>query len=314
MHKLIIGIVNWNTKDLLDGCLASLKDQKATFQFSTVVVDNASVDGSPSIAKKYKVYLLQNKENSCMAAGLNQIVEEYPAEYYLFLHPDTTLRNGVLRKMVEYIEVHPDVGVIGPHLVYPEGKNFASFHRFPVMRALLFETFPLVFQKKLMLHGVYLRGCNYTKEREVDIIASACFLVRKKCLDTVGLLDPRFTNWMAEWDLCKRIKDKGWKIKYVPFAEVIHYEGQASVTKAGMGMEYKKYSYVIADRMLDSLFLFYRKHYSPTSLRILKILVIVGMMIKSMLYLPLIFYPTKAQEARERIRHYLRTSRKCLTQ
>lgn len=294
MHKLVIGIVNWNTKDLLEQCLLSINDQKTNFLFTTVVVDNASSDGSSDMVKKkfHLVQLIQSKENIGMAAGLNQIIKKKRAEYLLFLHPDTKLEKDVLQKMISYMDIHLDVGVVGPHLVYPNEKDFASAHRFPRFSALFFEMFSLP-------RGVYLHDMNYAKEQDVDIIASACFFVRKRCFDYAGLFDERFTNWMAEWDLCKRLKNGQWKIRYVPLAKVIHYEGQANST-----LEYKKYSYVIADKMLGSLFLFYQKHYSWLSLVVLKGAVFLGLLGKCLLYLPFVF---PSEEARGRVKNYMRT-------
>lgn len=121
-------------------------------------------------------------------------------------------------------------------------------------------------------------------------------------MDYIGLLDDRFGNWMAEWDLCYRLKQGHWKIKYVPIATVVHYEGQAVID--GEKLQYKKYSYVIADKMLNSLFLFYHKHYSWFSLVVLKGATVIGLGVKMTLYAPLFF---ASKEARERIRYYAGT-------
>ncbi len=304
VNKLVIGIVNWNTKELLEQCLLSIKEQKTSFSFSCVVVDNASSDASAEFVKKKfpHVALIQNKENKGMAAGLNQIIKKYPAEYYLFLHPDTRLEKDVLQKMLSYMDAHLDVGVVGPHLLYPNGEHFSSFHRFPTLPALLWEALPIA--QRFGLHGVYLRDMDYMKEQNVDIIASACFFVRKKCLEYVDLFDEQFTNWMAEWDFCMRAKKQHWKICYVPLAEVIHYERQADTH-----LRYKLHSYVIADKMLSSLFLFYWKHYSFVSLCALKGAVIGGLLGKSLLSLPFVF---SSKEARERIKNYMMTVKNIL--
>ena len=321
--KLIIGIVNWNTKELLEKCLCSLSRQKKRFSngklrkfsnkkgfdFVHVIVDNASEDGSVGMVKKKfpTVTVIQNNKNHGMAAGLNQIIKKYHAEYYLFLHPDTEVKNGVVKDMVAYLDAHPEVGIIGPHLVYPNGENFASCHRFPTLCALFLELFPISLAKALSFHGLYLRSIDYSKTRNVDIIASACFLVRKKCLAQCGVFDERFTSWMAEWDLCIRAKRNGWKIRYVPLGDVIHCEGQAEAR--GEKLLYKRYSYVIADKMLSSLFLFYRKHYSSFSLAVLKAAVFLGLGAKILFYLPGSFLPS-GKEARARVKAYVKTMEK----
>lgn len=307
MAKLTVGIVNWNTKDLLEDCLHSVLMQKTFFPFRVVVVDNASGDGSADmVAKKFhNVVLIRNNSNRGMAAAMNQVIDKN-AEYFLFIHPDTKLGADVLQKMVDYLDSHHEVGIAGCKIVYPDGSPFASCHRFPTLSALVLEALPTKLARLLKLQGLYLRTIDYDKEQEVDIIASACIFVRKKCLDDIGLFDNGFTNWMAEWDLAARAKKNAWKVMYAPLATVVHYEGQTTLAKSPL--EYKRYSYVIADKMLDSLFLFYRKHYSFSLLVVLKAASIMGMMVKSAFYAPLVLYPQKSEEARQRIWHYLKTS------
>ncbi|MBI4441677.1 glycosyltransferase family 2 protein [Candidatus Woesearchaeota archaeon] len=304
MEKLVVCIVNWNTKDLLTTCLQSLTSQKTKIPFSIRIIDNASTDGSQNVVRKFPTArLIRNAINTGMAAGLNQIMQASPAEYYLFLHPDTELAPDVIEKMVPYLDNHPEIAMAGPHLRYPNGDDFASKHRFPTIRAIAFELLPVPLAQRLSLHGVYLRSTDYRKEADVDIIASACCFVRKKALDEIGLLDERFTNWMAEWDLCARLKAKGWVIRYAPLVTVVHYEGQATVT--GDTMTYKRYAYVIAEKMLNSLFLFYRKHYSRGALLGLKMAVICGLLGRTAIITPKVIFPSTTEDARARMNHYL---------
>lgn len=305
MNKLVIGIVNWNTCDMVKECLTSIILQKTRFSFSVIVVDNNSNDSSQvMIEKKFpEVLLLKNANNIGMAAGLNQIIKKCKGDYYLFLHPDTILKENVLQNMIDYLEKNRNVSVAGCKLVYPNGKNFASAHKFPTLKALLLQTIPIPkrIAQKFDLYGVYMQKMDYDKIQEVDIIASACFFVRNDCLND-ELFDERFTNWISEWDLCMRIKQKGGKIWYVPNAEVIHFEGQ-SVVK-GKELEYKNHAYVIGDKMFDSLLLFYKKYY-PKSIFLLKAMSVAGMIGKSLRYLPMVILPSKSKNAQNRISHYL---------
>lgn len=306
MDNLVIGIVNWNTCDLVKECLTSIYMQKTKYSFCVVVVDNNSDDGSQNlIEKKFpEVLLLKNKENIGMAAGLNQIIKKCKGDYYLFLHPDTILKENVLQNMIDYLEKNKNIGVAGCKLIYPNGSNFASAHKFPTLKALMLQTLPLPkgIAQKFDLYGVYMQKMDYGKIQEVDIIASACFFIRNDCLNH-ELFDERFTNWMSEWDLCMRIKQNGgWKILYVPNAEVVHFEGQ-SVVK-GEQMEYKSHAYVIGDRIFDSLLLFYKKYY-PESVVLLKAISVAGMLGKSLRYLPMFIMPSKSKGAQNRIYHYL---------
>lgn len=313
MLKLTIGIVNWNTKDLLSGCLNSIFKQKTNYKYKVIVVDNNSIDGTIELIKKNKkIKLIINEENLGMAYGLNQIISKSNSEYFLFLHPDTKLNPNTLENMIAYLDKNHEIGIAGCKLIYPNGKNFASAHKFPTLSALALESLPMPKKvaRTLNIHGLYMKTMNYDKTQNVDIIASACIFIRKKCFEDIGFFDERFTNWIAEWDLCKRAKDKGWKIKYVPIAEVVHYEGQSEIN--GNELEYKKYAYLIADRMLNSLFLFYKKHY-PKMLPLLKTATIFGLLGKSLLYTPFIAYPKKSKDAKARINNYFRTIKSIAT-
>lgn len=144
MLKLLICIINWNTKELLEGCLTSLKAQKKKHKFSIAIVDNASEDDSAEMVEKKfpSCFLIKHKENKGMAYGLNHILKHYKAEYYLFLHPDTKMEQDCIDKMITYLDDHPEVAVTGCKVVYPNGLPFASFHRFPTLRALAYEGLP----------------------------------------------------------------------------------------------------------------------------------------------------------------------------
>ncbi len=308
MDKLIIGIVNWNTWYMLKDCLASIYEQKTKYPFSVIVVDNASDDGSPSLIEQNfpQVLLLKNNENDGMAAGLNQIIKKFKANYFLLLHPDTVLKENVLENMIGYLEENRRVGVAGCKLVFPNGSNFANAHKFPTLKALMLQNIPVPksVAQKYGLYGVYMQKMDYSKTQEVDIIASACFFIRNDCLNN-ELFDERFTNWTSEWDLCMRIKQRGgWKIVYAPLAEVVHFEGQAVVKRDKL--EYKKHAYVIEDRMFDSLFLFYKKHY-PKSVWALKMFSVAGMLGKSVRYLPMIVMPSQSKDVQNRISHHMQS-------
>ncbi|MFA5142301.1 MAG: glycosyltransferase family 2 protein [Candidatus Woesearchaeota archaeon] len=258
--NLTIGIVNWNTGNLLDKCLKSVFDSKTDYSYQVNVVDNNSDDDSLQIIKRDKrIKCLLNKDNNGMAASLNQIIKSTESEFLLFLHPDTEISPDTIQKMIDFMKRNPDISVCGPRLIYPNGQIFLSCHRFPTLIALLKES--------IGLNGVYMRKADYSKIQSVDIIASACLFIRRNTLLKTGLLDERFTNWMAEWDLCYRIKKlKNGKIIYAPISKVIHYEGMSDTT-----LKYKKHSFHIADLMTASLLLFYKKHYSKFELYLLKI-------------------------------------------
>lgn len=282
---LTIGIVNWNTAYHLDKCLNSIFKSQTQYKYQVYVVDNNSEDNSLKIIKRYKkIKLIQNKENIGMAASLNQIIKQTNSEYLLFLHPDTEISQDTIQKILDFMHIHPQIGIAGPKLVYPNNKIFLSCHMFPTITALLKEN--------LGLNGLYMRKANHNKIQSVDIIASACIFIRYSALQQIGLFDEKFTNWMSEWDLAYRLKKQTkQKIVYAPITNVIHYE-----TMSNTNLEYKKHSYPIADKMIQKLLLFYKKHYSWFWLIQLKKFIIWSFILKS------IGHPSRARHYRKAIK------------
>lgn len=245
--NLSIIIVNYNMKQLLEECLNSIF--KSNVDFKVYVVDNDSSDNSVKMIKNKFPYvsLIQSKKNIGMAKAINKALKLIKTKFVLIMHPDVVVEENTISEMVKFMS---DADIAGCKLVYPNGKRFLSCHRFPMIKRIIYENIPLRF-----LPGLYMKDFSYNKVKEVDIIASAFFMFRRKLIDSVGYFDENFTNWAAEWDFCYRAKCR--KL-FNPNVKAIHYEGQSKITK---GIEYKKYAYLKADEQLKSLFLFYKKHY-----------------------------------------------------
>lgn len=270
--NLIIGIVNWNTANHLDKCLNSIFKSKTKYKYKVYVVDNNSEDNSLEIVKKYKkVKLIQNKENIGMAASLNQIINISKSNYLLFLHPDTEISKDTIEKMLKFLNKYPQIAIAGPKLIYPNNKIFYSCHKFPTIKNLIKES--------IGLNGVYMRKTNHNKIQKVDIIASASIFIKSNLFKKIGLFDEKFTNWCSEWDLAYRAKQKKEIIVYAPITTVIHYEIMSDTN-----LKYKKHSYPIADKMIERLLLFYKKHYSWIWLIQLKKIIIGTFVLKSIRY------------------------------
>lgn len=272
--KLSIIIVNYNMKDLLEESLNSIF--KNNIDFNVYVVDNNSNDNSVKMIKKKFpfVNLIENKKNVGMAKSINKALKLIKTEFVLVIHPDTIVEKNTLSKMVEFMETEK-VDIAGCKLTYPNGKLFLSCHRFPTIKAIIYENIPF----KSFLPGIYMRDFSYNKIKKVDILASAFFIFKRNLIDKIGYFDEEFTNWASEWDFCYRAKN--FRKYFYPYVKAIHYEGQSEVTQKKM--EYKKYAYIKADEQLKSLFVFYKKHY-PNKLNKLRKLSKLFLMLKIIRY------------------------------
>lgn len=225
---LAIIIVNWNTRDILEQCLHSVYSSQTTKQFEVWVVDNGSSDGSELMIKEKfpQTRLITNIDNVGFAQANNQAIDNSIGDYVLLLNPDTVVENDVIEVLVDYLEEHPDVGAVGPRLLNPDGSLQELAYPEPTLAREFWRMFHL---DKIKNYGEYPMGdWKLTKTRDVDVLMGACFLIRRKVLNQVGLLDEEFFVYSEEVDLCTRIRNYGWRITWVPTVKVVHLGGQST--------------------------------------------------------------------------------------
>jgi hypothetical protein len=221
-------VVSWNTKEILAQCLDSLTAEQIEGGHEILVVDNASTDGSPEfVRERYpEIILLESGENLGFAKANNLALETCTGETILLLNPDTQVLPGALSSLLCFLETHPSAGTCGARLLNPDGTLQFSCSPQPSLRSEL--------QRLLHLPGIRQDGYypmedwDVSAPRRVDTLLGACLMVRRSSFEQVGFLDAAFFMYSEEVDLCKRIRQKGWEIYWVPEAKVIHYGGQST--------------------------------------------------------------------------------------
>jgi len=260
---LSIVIVSWNVKDLLRRCLTSLAadtpgggpatpagasergvvppERLVTApvrqpgegpEVEIIVVDSASRDGSPDMVREQfaQVRLIASDSNLGFVKANNRGVAASAGRYVLLLNPDTEVPGGVLAGMVTYMDQHPDIGALGPKLLRPDGQVQPSRRRFPTLATAFLESTVLQawFPHSRVLQRYYLQDRSDDEEQDVDWLVGACLLIRRETWEQVGPLDENIFMYSEELDWCRRAKAAGWRVTYVPWATVVHYEGQSS--------------------------------------------------------------------------------------
>lgn len=253
--ELSVCIVNWNTRDLLDGCLGSLRAQADGLALEIVVVDNASSDDSAAmVAAKYpEVKLVASPVNTYYAAGNNQALRLATGPYKLLLNPDIIVQPGSLRTLLGFMAEHERAGAVAPRLRQPDGSVQRSCRTFPGPAAVWWEALGL--SRLCPTHpvfGAYKMGWwDYDSVRPVDQPMASALLLRTAALDEIGLFDEDFPMFFNDVDLCRRLWDAQWQVWFTPAAEMIHYHG--SSTK-----QVRREMLVESHR---SFVHYYRKHY-----------------------------------------------------
>lgn len=226
---LSISIVSWNTRDILDQCLASVYDTADGLKLEVIVVDNASIDGSADMVReKYpRAIVIANTENRGFAAANNQALEIARGRYFLLLNPDTVCRPGALETLIGFMDSKPRCGAAGPMVLNPDGSLQYSWARFPSfwneIRGKLDRRIAGVSQVPKTPDEVRALGAF-----RVDWVGGCCLMARRDAIAQVGPMDESLFMYCEETDWCMRFSKAGWEVWVEPAAEIIHFGGQSS--------------------------------------------------------------------------------------
>lgn len=252
MIDLSVIIVNWNTKKLLLECLESIVKQTQGINYEIIVVDNGSTDGSvKEIESRYNdITILHNKNNLGFAKANNQALRQARGRYALLLNTDTKIVSNVLKKLVDFADSKPNLGVAGPKLLNRNRSAQPSTAPF----------FTLVNAFLWLFTGDRFLYSSPKSARRTDWVMGSAFLVKRGVIDKVGLLDEKFFMYVEEQEWCYRIKKAGFEVWFYPGAQIYHLvRGSSAEGKKGAILN-----------IYRGLIYFYQKHFASWQLLVLK--------------------------------------------
>ncbi len=290
MLDLGIVIVNYNVRDLLRDCLASVYDSRGDLGFEVCVVDNGSEDGSADmVAEDFPEVRIVRTENRGYAAGNNLGLRVFgfgdsegmertagargsrssQPRYALLLNPDTVLPPSALADMLAFMETRARAGVAGPRLVREDGSLDRACRRsFPTPEVALYRMSGLsrLFPRSERFGRYNLTYLPPNVTTEVDSVVGAFMLIRGEALNQVGLLDEQFFMYAEDLDLCYRIKQQGWQVWYNASVTVLHYKGQSSRQRSAFANV----------KFYETMRLFHDKHFKQQTFFLLNWLIYLG--------------------------------------
>lgn len=274
--KLSIVIVNYNVAYFLEHCLYSVRNACRNIETEVFVVDNNSVDNSLSMLKEKfpEVILIANKDNVGFSRANNQAMRLSSGEYILLLNPDTVVEENTFEKCIDFMDSHPDAGGLGIKMIDGGGKFLPESKRgFPSVWVSFCKMSGLtkLFPNSKKYAGYYMGHLSEDKTNQVDILAGAYMLMRKECLDKVGLLDEDYFMYGEDIDLSYRIIKGGYKNYYFPEARIIHYKGE-STKKASLNYVYTFY---------NAMAIFARKHLSTRQTKLFSIIIKIAIWLRA---------------------------------
>lgn len=255
--KLSVIIVNYNVRHFLEQCLHSVVKAAKGLDAEIFVVDNNSVDNSVEMVREKfpEVKIIANKENLGFSKANNQALRIAKGQYQLLLNPDTVVEEDTFKKVIDFMDMHPEAGGLGVYMIDGKGNFLPESKRgLPTPMVAFYKIFGLsaLFPKSKIFGKYHLGYLDKNKTHEVEILSGAFMLLRKETLDKIGLLDEDFFMYGEDIDLSYRIIKGGYKNYYFPETRIIHYKGEST----------KKSSVNYVFVFYNAMIIFAKKHFS----------------------------------------------------
>jgi GT2 family glycosyltransferase len=233
MKDLSIILVNWNSLDFTEQCIASIEANACGLDYEAIVVDNASADApcSSLTARFPSVTLVLSESNLGFGRANNLAARRSSGRYLLFLNPDTVVLNDALPRMVDLLATNPQAGAVGCRLINADGTVQMS----------CVQNFPTVLNQLLALDFLKrrwpatppwgIRALDVTLRKpvhEVEVVSGACILVRRQLFEWIGGFSPEYFMYAEEVELCHSIRRAGWSVLHAAEAQVTHFGGQST--------------------------------------------------------------------------------------
>ncbi len=231
-------ILNYKSRGLALNCIKSIKEAdfsspllakegaRGRLKYEIIVVDNNSEDSINEILTwQYPdIKFIQNKRNLGMGAGNNVGIRQARGDYIVIMNPDTIAFTDTFKKMYDFMQANPEVGIAGPQQFYPNKTIQDSCYRWHSLLTPVYRRTPLgkfKFGQK-DLDRFLMKDFDHQSTKEVDWLLGSFLFCRAKALEKVGLYDERYFMYFEDTDLCRRFWQKDWKIVYCPEAKLIH--------------------------------------------------------------------------------------------
>jgi len=221
-NKIAVVILNWNGRSLLERFLPSVVEHSDSA--SIYVVDNASTDDSVLFLQKNfpNVRIIQNAENFGYAKGYNIALKQINEPYFVLLNSDVQVTTNWLRNVLEIFESELETAILQPKILDYKNKEYFEYagaaggfidkYGFPLCRGRIFSS-------------IEKDTNQYEKISEIFWASGACMFIRKDIFEKFGGFDQDFFAHQEEIDLCWRVQNEGFKIKYIPGSVVYHVGG-----------------------------------------------------------------------------------------
>jgi N-acetylglucosaminyl-diphospho-decaprenol L-rhamnosyltransferase len=222
-------IVNYYSEELLRRCLESLPSSADPLSLEVIVVDNSgTARASGTLDAWPDVRLIEAGGNVGFAHACNLGMAAARGRHLLLLNPDTVAHPGAVATLSRYLDASAEAGAVAARLRNPDGTLQYSCRRFPRPFSIFFGRYALLtrwFPRNPVSSDYLYLEWDHATTRPVDWVSGACLMVRREVFDQVGGLDDGYFLFVEDMDWCRRIRDAGHEVVYVPQADVTHRIG-----------------------------------------------------------------------------------------
>jgi N-acetylglucosaminyl-diphospho-decaprenol L-rhamnosyltransferase len=235
MPELSIIIINYRSADFTRKCLQSIRANAREMALEIIVIDNASHDECGQIVRTEfpEVVFIQSEENLGFAGANNLGAARSQGRFLLFLNPDTEVQGTALQSLFHALESTPDAAMVGGRLLNSDlSVQTTSITAFP---SIINQTFGAESLRrrfpKSALWGMRALFEDHAEPVSVDAISGACMMIRREVFAAVQGFTSEYFMYAEDLDLCLKVSQAGWKVRYVPDAVVVHHGGQSSSSR-----------------------------------------------------------------------------------
>jgi GT2 family glycosyltransferase len=228
---LSVVIINWRMRNQLEQCLPSIFEKRFGCRFEVVLVNKPSDDSTEQLlAERFPQVRLVQHEVFGIAEMRNVGIRNSRGRHILMLDADTEVLDDAFGEMVRFMDENPDVGGAGAKTLKPDGSLEYSAKRFYTLWTIIVRRTPLAswFPNNRWNRAHLMMDAYHDRVLDIDWMAGACFLMRRKTVEDVGVFDEHFYFGFEDVDWCFRAKKKGWRICYIPTARIVHHVQRSS--------------------------------------------------------------------------------------
>ncbi|HXY71588.1 MAG TPA: glycosyltransferase family 2 protein [Actinomycetota bacterium] len=273
---IAVVIVNYNSGRDVATAVRSAYEAAGDARVQVVVADNHSEDGSAErVAEEFpQALVLRGERNLGFATAANHGMRQTSAPWVFLLNPDARVSAGTLGGLLKVAAARPGVGAVGVLTRNEDGSIYPSARKTPSYTEALMHAFGSPFAPNNRWTKAYrMAGWDRRTERSVDWVSGSSMLLCRAALDDVGLFDEHFFLYVEDLDLCTRLRDAGWDVRFSPELEVTHVGGTVTRGRRRTTLEHSR-----------SMYRYFVKHRSPGLLAILRPFAWLALMARAELF------------------------------